>query len=149
MRPGVSHVHHPGNELAPASSGFVDHSAAAPPTQTHPAAGPKTDVPTEKADNSFNHAALACITCKCHSIVSVGPMTETISLDSHTLVFISRCIKMMSNFSILNHTCKVASNFMPCCLCFLWPTSCRVHLINHQECIHILLERSTHKQPAN
>lgn len=35
MRVGVSHVHHPGNELALASLRAVYHSAAAPHTQRH------------------------------------------------------------------------------------------------------------------
>lgn len=58
----------------------------------------------------------------------------------------NRRTKMMSNFSILNHTCKVASNFMPCL--FWQPTSHRVKLINHHyTCSRVLL--TTNNKPIN
>lgn len=148
MRLGVSHVHHPGNELTLASLRSVYHSAAAPHTQKHSPCL-NTNIPLIRPINqSINHAALTCATCTPSSLSSVGVMIGICFLDLQQLFFFfNRRTKMMSNFSILNHTYKVASNFMPCCL-FLRPTSRRVNLINHQK--HIMQScPANHKQQAN
>lgn len=141
MRVGVSHVHRHGNELTLLSEICLSFSCCG--TRKHSGTpGFKTNIPLIRPINqSINHAALTCITCTRSSLSSVGAMIEIYFHDSQ------RRTKIMSNFSILNHTCKVASNFMPCL--FLQPTSRRVNLINHHNytCSHVLL--TTNNKPIN
>lgn len=149
MRLGVSHVHHPGNELTLASLRAVYHSAAAPHTHRHSPCL-KTNIPlispinqsikqSRSPDIRYLHAFLAFISWS--NDRNMFPRFTT-------FFFFNRSTKVMSNFSILNHTCKVASNFMPCCL-FLRHISRRVNLINRQKyiCSHVLL--TTNKKPIN
>lgn len=132
MRLGVSHVHRPGNEPTLLSEICLSFN-----TQEHQGSKLISHWSGLSISQSRSPDVHATCTCTRSSLSSVGAMIEIYFHDT----------KIMSNFSILNHTCKVASNFMPCL--FLRPTSCRVNLINHHNytCSRVLL--TTNNKPIN